>query len=103
MNNNNLKNSLGGSDHEKLDLQAPKTSVLSLFSPEAGESVAFLLIRELIESVDRPQHNVSKRELFKSENQLEWIMQVATSFGLHKVALGHQSLFLPANAEFSRL
>lgn len=61
---------------ETPDFQPPQTSVLAQFSFEAGESVAYLLIRELIDYVDKPQSASTVRIQFEQDSQLEWIMQV---------------------------
>ncbi|KAI6180617.1 Ral GTPase-activating protein subunit beta [Aphelenchoides besseyi] len=57
----------------------PATSVLNHFSDEAGEAVAFLLIRELVETVDRPanqRNGATNRMSFKSDNEIQWLMQI---------------------------
>lgn len=74
MNGNN------GASKDPLEFGPPHLSVLAHFSPEAGEAVASVLIRELIDHVDRPlaaSTNQKPKVEFKEESQLEWIMQVS--------------------------
>lgn len=67
----------GNTNHDfDLNFEAPHTSVLSHFSPDAGESVTYVLIRELIDHVDRPTVNTHLPKIqFNDENQLNWIIQ----------------------------
>lgn len=66
-------------NRDELNFEPPHSTVLACFTPEAGESVAYVLIRELIDHVDRPSVSASSplpRIQFGDDNQLQWIMQV---------------------------
>uniref|UniRef100_A0A1I7Z3Y0 RALGAPB_N domain-containing protein n=1 Tax=Steinernema glaseri TaxID=37863 RepID=A0A1I7Z3Y0_9BILA len=56
-----------------LEFADVRESILSNFSTEAANNVSYLLVRELVENVDKPHWNGVKLE---NDQQVEWVMQV---------------------------
>nr|CAD2172238.1 unnamed protein product [Meloidogyne enterolobii] len=60
-----------------LELTEPKFGILSQFTSSASEAVAHILVKELVEKVDKPLSTSSSQdESFSTDSDLEWIMQV---------------------------
>uniref|UniRef100_A0A183BS80 RALGAPB_N domain-containing protein n=1 Tax=Globodera pallida TaxID=36090 RepID=A0A183BS80_GLOPA len=61
-------------DWPAIELCAPKLGILSNFSSSAADTVAHVLIRELVERVDRP--SATDVNCFSNDQEVEWVMQV---------------------------
>lgn len=60
-----------------IELTAPKLGILSQFTSSASEAVAHILIKELVEKVDKLLLlSSSQDDAFSTDQDLEWIMQV---------------------------
>uniref|UniRef100_A0A915P7I8 Ral GTPase-activating protein subunit alpha/beta N-terminal domain-containing protein n=1 Tax=Meloidogyne floridensis TaxID=298350 RepID=A0A915P7I8_9BILA len=60
-----------------IELTEPKFGILSQFTSSASEVVAHILVKELVEKVDKPLSTSSSQdESFSTDSDLEWIMQV---------------------------
>ncbi|KAE9552452.1 hypothetical protein FO519_004337 [Halicephalobus sp. NKZ332] len=65
-------------DWPLLEFTDVRKGILSRFSADASDSVAHLLIKELVESLDKPQPSK-----ISNEQELEWMMQIVNhSFSL---------------------
>uniref|UniRef100_A0A914IE06 Ral GTPase-activating protein subunit alpha/beta N-terminal domain-containing protein n=1 Tax=Globodera rostochiensis TaxID=31243 RepID=A0A914IE06_GLORO len=61
-------------DWPAIELCAPKLGILSNFSSSAADTVAHVLIRELVERVDRP--SATDVNCFSNDQEVDWVMQV---------------------------
>ncbi|KAI1726781.1 ral GTPase-activating protein subunit beta [Ditylenchus destructor] len=65
-----------------LEFPTHKAGILSRFSTDAGESVANVIVKEIVDNIDRP--STSKRPIaLENAQELEWVMQAINhAFGL---------------------